>query len=65
MWGSNSNSLGRGIPKTCDHHLKTPSHSQAEELKVDPFRVGVDQNNYLGCSSCIGAAMTAAQNMHV
>jgi len=41
---------------------KTPSHSQAEELKADPFGVRVDQNN---CSSCIGATTTAAQYMHL
>ena len=44
---------------------ETPSHSQAEELKADPLRVEVDRNNYMGCSSCIGAATTAAQYMHV
>jgi len=38
---------------------KTPSHSQAEELKADQR---VDQNN---CSSCIGAATTAVQYMHL
>jgi len=42
--------------------LKTPSHSQAEEVKADPFGVRVDQNNN---SSCIGAITTAAQYMHL
>ena len=41
---------------------KTPSHSQAEELKADQFGVRADQNN---CSSCIGAATTALQYMHL
>jgi len=54
---------------------KTPSHSQAEELKADPFVVRVDQNNnsfavrvlvdHNNNSYCIGAATTAAQYMHV
>jgi len=54
---------------------KTPSHSQAEELKADPFVVRVDQNNnsfvvrvlvdHSNNSYCIGVATTVAQYMHV
>ena len=54
---------------------KTPSHSQAEELKADLFVVRVDQNNnsfvvrvlvdHNNNSYGIGAATTAAQYMHV
>ena len=40
---------------------KTPSHSQAEEFKADPFGVRVDQNNN---SSCIGAAIQQQHSMY-